>query len=354
MRTTSKEESTKVSMYDFKIGEDMSLDDLDKTEHDTTPPPRFTEPQLVAKLEELGIGRPSTYAQIVTVNQTRGYVQKKGKALVPTWKGMQVARILGTKTPEFVDYGYTARMEDQLDEISAGKTSKSDFLNDVWAGKDGVNTKVNSLRNNVDWNEINGLSTISLPSGYQVKVNRNGAWLEDPNGEKTKEGWLKGVKLDDDVLIGDDPLNEEQCKELLSRSSIEGPRELGVLADGPYKGWTITVRDGKYGPYAQAVKISKNGKPAKGVRPVNQSLDKDADLAKVTFDDVAPLFADVKLPRQLGDGYFTGIGKRGPWLGFKKTPRGRAKFVSLPDGEDPRALKLDRAKEVWSDKSGKR
>lgn len=334
---------------EFKVGEPMDLDSVKPESHETTPPPRFTEPQLVAKLEDLGIGRPSTYAQIVTVNQTRGYVQKKGKALVPTWRGMQVARILGAKTPSFVDYGYTARMEDQLDEISQGKVTKTDFLKRAWDGKDGVDTKVNGLRKNVDWSEINGLSTIRLPSGYQVRVSRNGAWLEDPNGERTPEGWLRGVKLDDDVLVGDDPLNAEQCKELLQHAN--GPKELGTLEEGPYKEWRVTIRDGRYGPYAQAVRIGRNGKPSRKDKPVNQSLPSGLDPEKATMDDVKPLFADIKLPRQLGEGYFTGIGKRGPWIGFKRTPRGRARFVGLDDNENPRTITLEKAKEIWSAKA---
>jgi topoisomerase IA-like protein len=113
----------------------------------------------------------------------------------------------------------------------------------------------------------------------------------------------------------------------------------------------VTARNGKYGSYVQAVRIHKDGSPVKSAKPVNMTLPKDGGLTEdtVTLQDAEQMFSEVKLPRQLGDGFFTGIGKRGAWLGHKNAPRGRAVFISLPDGEDPRALSPDRAKEIWDD-----
>lgn len=334
---------------DVREGDEAVLRSIDVKDHTTAPPARFTEPQLVARLEELGIGRPSTYANIVTVNQDRGYVQKNRGALAPTWQGIKVAQLLEAKTPDFVSYDYTAGMEEKLDEIASGALSKNTFLTEAWAGEDGVDAKVNGLSEHVDWDEINEIVTVSLPSGYQVRVNRAGAWLEDPNSPVDGNGYRKGAKIDDALLLEEDGLDAETCRALLDKvASAEGPRKLGIIPDGPYKGWQVTLRDGKFGPYAQAVKLGRTGKPSKGSKPVNQSLSEGSDLASMTLEDVMPLFMEVKLPRTLDAHFFVGIGKRGPWIGWKKTAKSRrAQFKSLPEGYDPRTVTLDEVRRIW-------
>ena len=362
---------------EFKVGDECELSALEKTAHETQPPARFTEPQLVAKLEELGIGRPSTYANLVTVNQKRGYVRKNGKAMVPTWTGFKVAQILEGKIPSYVDYGFTASMEEDLDEIADGSLSRNDFLDDVWLAPDGIDGRVNGLVKKVDWDEINTLSEIHLRGGFVVRVNRSGAWLEDPSGEKNESGYAKSVKLDDSILSDLDALSPDACRKLLDEAKTPTSRVLGVLAGGPYAGWQVTARNGKYGPYVQAVKLHRDGTPVKSSKPVNMTLaepnghggntdasgnnddgngDDNGDTEvrvlnedTVTLEDAEELFSQVKLPRQLCDGLFTGIGKRGPWLGHKNTSRGRAVFISLPEDEDPRTLAPERAAEIWSD-----
>lgn len=328
-------------------GQAVKLVDWKSQSHSTMPPARFTEPQLVAKLEELGIGRPSTYANIVTVNQDRGYVQKHGGALAPTWQGMKVAQLLEAKVPQFVSYGYTADMEGQLDDIASGDLPKNRFLESAWAGPDGVDAKVNGLT--VDWDDVNTVTSIHLPSGYQVRVNKHGAWLEDPGSPVDGNGYRKGVKIDDKALLEEDGLNSDACASMLrDAAGSEGPRVLGVVPDGPYKGWQVSVRSGRFGPYAQAVKLGRTGKPVKGSKPVNQSLGADAALESLSFDDVLPLFMEVKLPRNLDSHFFVGIGKRGPWMGYRKTAKSRkAQFKGLPDGYDPRTVTLEEVKALW-------
>ena len=336
---------------DIRKGDEAKLSSLSAREHTTTPPSRFTEPQLVAKLEELGIGRPSTYANIVTVNQDRGYVQKNRGVLAPTWQGMKVAQLLEAKTPSFVSYDYTAGMEERLDKIAEGSLPKTTFLREAWAGDDGVDAKVNGLQSHVDWDEINGITTIKLPSGYQVRVNKAGAWLEDPESDVDENGYRKGAKLDDSILFEEDGLSVEACREMLDKvSASEGPRVLGVLPEGAYKGWQVTLRDGKYGPYAQAVKLGKTGNPVKGAKPVNQGLPEGVDLSEVSLDDVLPLFVEVKLPRTLDSHFFVGVGKRGPWIGWKKTAKSRrAQSKSLPEGYDPRTVTLAEVQKIWGE-----
>jgi DNA topoisomerase-1 len=333
--------------YDFKVGEECVISNASPQTHTTTPPPRYTEPQLVAKMEELGIGRPSTYANLVTVNQKRGYVQKKGKAMVPTWTGMKVAQILDATMPDFIDYGFTAHMEDQLDDIASGKITLKEFLDTAWKGSDGIDRKVNGLAKNINWDEVNTLSEIHLNGGYVVRVNKAGAWLEDPSGQKNDDGYVKSVRLDDDALTSEDALSPNACKKLLADAKPIVNHVLGVLSDGPYAGYQLTAKSGKYGAYVQAVKLNTKGAPVKSAKPVNMTIPDGYDENTITFDAASKLFSEIKLPRQIGEGYFTGIGKRGPWIGFKKTPKGRAQFISLPDGNDPRTITLDDVKTIW-------
>jgi DNA topoisomerase-1 len=337
--------------YDYQIGEDMDLSKAHADEHETAPPPRFTEPQLVAKMEELGIGRPSTYANLVTVNQKRGYVQKKGKAMAPTWSGMKVAQILEAKIPEFVDYQFTANMESDLDAIGSGQLPRNQFLDDTWKGASGVDDRVNGLMKSIDWDEINDLSVIHLQGGYDVKVSKNGAYLMDPSGEKDEHGYVKSVRLDDDILLDEDGLTPERCAELLAHRKESVERVLGTVPEGDYAGWKMIARDGRYGAYVQLLKVNKKtGDPVKSAKPKNVTIPENlqADETTITYDQAMTLIDN--MPRQLGEGFFTGVGKRGAWLGWKKTSKGRASFTPLPEGYQQKTLTLDEAKTIWEKK----
>lgn len=357
---TEDDEETNELSAKVEVGDGAKLKKLASLEHSTTPPARFTEPQLVAKLEELGIGRPSTYASIVTVNQTRGYVKKKGQQLYPTWTGIKVAQYLEGKVPAFVAYEATAQMEDELDKIEQGQLSKLAFLKSEWAK---IQTDVAPLKANIDWAEVERLSTIDLHNGYAVRVNSFGAWLEDLSVPLDDKGRRKGVKLSDDENVAEHDFSDPAvCKALYeaSQNRVEA-RELGVLTSGTYAGWTVTARDGKYGAYVQALPpetvaaYAKGEKaPAKAPKAINHGLPEGAELATVELKDVEALFAEVKLPRTLSDNFFVGIGKRGAWLGQKASAKSKkATFVSLPDGMDPRTITLDEAKQVWEDHNKK-
>lgn len=337
---------------DIHRGDEARLDDTRTSMHRTTPPARFTEPQLVAELEHRGIGRPATYSQIVMVNQERGYVAKHGKQLYPTFKGMQVAQILETMLPGFVDYDYTAHMEQHLDEIEQGKVKRNQWLSEAWNGPNGINTIITPLMNNVDWNLINKASTITINDGYEVRNNRGGAWLQRTNDGGT--GNVPSVRVDDDMLSNGVP-DTDALEELMTHatSAADGPNVLGRLESGPYAGWEISVRDGRNGEYIMARKLTRNGTPAKSTRPVFKSLPDDKDGSTITMKDVEPLFNEVALPRYLDDHFFTGIGKRGAYIGWKKTPKGRARFISMPDTMDPRTITLDEASAYWEENKPK-
>ena len=330
-----------------KTGDNAKPISMKATEHKTTPPARYTEPQLVAKLEELGIGRPATYAQIVSVNKERDYVNKKNKALYPTWRGMQVAQLLEAKIPDFIAYAYTADMETYLDDINTGKLGRVDFLKARWKE---IDSKVNNLASNIDYNEINMLSTIQLNNGYHVECTKFGFKLVDENGIPDATGKLPSVKLDGDELY--DGMDADRCKQLMTAGKQAfHPRVLGVLQDGAYAGYQVTLRDGKYGKYAQAIKLNKNGEPVKTAKPVNMTIPDSMDAVNATLDDVSALFMEVKLPRRFPDGLFVGEGKKGAYIGFSKgkTRRAKATFVSLQDGVDPRTVSHDDVKKYYDE-----
>jgi DNA topoisomerase-1 len=331
---------------DLVKGTHVTLNALSKNEHKTTPPPRFTEVKLVSVLDEKGIGRPSTFASIVSVIQERGYVRKvSGQQLAPTPLGFAVTGLLTNKFPEYTAYEYTSEMEEELELIGEGKKTREGFLKDFWEGKEGFESFVSSLRTNVDWEEIRGLTSTPLGNGYTITYGRNGAFLQDDNGVKNEKGYLPSAKLDEDVLV-EDLLDPEVCKKLLADAKKgSNVRELGVLEDGPYKGWVVTVRDGKFGPFFQGSPPAKNKS-----KPINHALPEGENLDTVSFEVAKQLFSEVKLPRTLSPKFFVGIGKKKTaYIGYKATPKSRkAVFKSLPEEYDPRVVTLAEVETIWN------
>lgn len=342
----------------LKPGTDTTLEKLSNEEHKTTPPGRFSEPSLVGMLESKGIGRPSTFSSIVSLIQDRGYVAKKGGQLYPTALGFAVARLLSAKFPTFTDYSYTAQMETDLEDIAEGKQTREGFLSAFWNGKDGFESVLATLSGNIDFDELEQYSVIDLHNGYTVKVGRFGTFLQDSNGEPNEKGYLPSARLEDNADVWD-YRDAEKCAELIANASNRvDARELGVLSEGEYEGYTLWVRDGKFGPYLQAlhpkhVKLLEEGKKptASTPKPVNQSLPEEFSIESVELEQVKHLFDEIKLPRTLSPNFFVGIGARGPWLGYKSNPKARrAIFVGLPDDLDPRTMTPEDAERVWQEK----
>lgn len=334
-----------MNIKDFVIGSSVELESLSQDEHKTQPPARYSETSLISALEKLNIGRPSTFASIVSVIQERGYAMKVKGRLVPTFKGFAVARILDDAFTEYVDYGYTGQMEDKLDEIGHGEVKREEFLKDFWRGGDGFENVIEEKKKNIDWDNIRELSTIDLGNGYSVNYSKNGVFLQDNNAPLNDKGFKPSVKLDDDTNI-DDILDSETCAKLVESLKDKGlDRELGELTDGAYAGRTVWLKYGKFGPYLQAISSKKSEKP------VNQSIsEEDYDLAKIELKDVVDKFSEVKLPRNLSPNYFVGIGKRGAYIGYKKTAKSRkAQFKSLPEEYDPRTVSLEEVEKVWNE-----
>lgn len=280
--------------------------------HETTPPPRYTEASLVKTLEEKGIGRPSTYASTISTIIDRGYVNRKGQALVPTWLAFSVVRLLEENLPALVDYDFTADMEQDLDEIAAGTENPVEYLADFYrggAGKSGLREQVGSL-GDIDARAVN---TIEIGDGIAVRVGRYGPYLE----ESAPDG-AEGRRASVPPSVTPDELTVEKAREILA-ATIQTDRSLG---QDPATGYEIVVKDGRFGPYVSevipedAVAYTPTGKISKvKPKPRTASLLSKMDPNSVTLEQALALLS---LPRELGEsaGELVTVhnGRYGPYL----------------------------------------
>lgn len=256
--------------------------------HETQPPARYTEASLVRRLEELGVGRPSTYASIISTIQDRGYVWTKGTALIPSFKAFAVVGLLEKHFTDLVDYAFTARMEDDLDAIASGNESAVPWLKRFYFGTPGQAEKMldSGLRQLVAdrLSEIDARAINTLPLGVDaegrevvVRVGRFGAYLQ--RGETT-------ASIPDD--LPPDALTMERAAELLAQPS--GDRELGT---DPETGLKVWAKTGRFGSYVQL------GEPEKGSKekPRTCSLMQHMSVDTITLDDALRLLS---LPRTVG------------------------------------------------------
>jgi len=297
-------------------GDAVTLLALEAQGHETNPPARYTEATLVRTLEELGIGRPSTYASILGTILDRGYVFKKGTALVPSFLAFAVVGLLEAHFGRLVDYDFTARMEDDLDRIAAGDEHRVEWLGRFYFGVDGdgLHQLVSDL-GGIDAREV---SSIEIGDGIMLRVGRYGPYLER-DGER--------ANVPDDTVP--DELTVERAAELLSAPS--GDRPLGV---DPSTGLEVVARTGRYGPYVTEV-LPEDSKE----KPRTASLFKSMSPETVTLDDALSLLS---LPRVVGvaeDGeeITARNGRYGPYVQKGKESR------SLETEEQLLTLTLDEA-----------
>ncbi len=250
---------------------------LEAQGHETTPPARFTEPTLVKALEDRGIGRPSTYASIISTILDRGYVFKKGSALVPTFLAFAVTRLLEQHYGRLVDYDFTARMEDDLDRIAAGQEERVAWLSRFYRGEGqepGLRTLVTEHLDEIDARSVN---SIAIPgSDVIVRVGRYGPYLE-------RDGRRATLASD----VAPDELTSERAEELLAQGSDE--RELGR---DPESGNAILLRAGRYGPY-----VTEELPESSSEKPRTASLFGSMSPETVTLEDALRLLS---LPRVVG------------------------------------------------------
>jgi DNA topoisomerase-1 len=274
-------------------GDALDATALEPEGHSTSPPARYTEASLVKALEERGIGRPSTYATIMGTIVDRGYVRRQGQALVPEFVAFAAVGLLEQHFPRLVDYEFTARMEDDLDEIAGGDESRSQWLRRFYFGEGdaaGLKALVEEHLGEIDAREVN---TIEIPgSDIVVRVGRYGPYLERGDQRQT---------LPPD--LAPDELSPARAEELLAQGRQE--HELGT---DPETGRTIVVRAGRFGPYVTEIVDD-------GEKPRTASLLKTMSPETVTLEDALRLLT---LPRTIGqvDGedVVAANGRYGPYV----------------------------------------
>ncbi|VAZ86257.1 DNA topoisomerase 1 [Mycobacterium persicum] len=341
-------------------GQRLAAVELTPDGHATNPPPRYTEASLVKALEELGIGRPSTYSSIIKTIQDRGYVHKKGSALVPSWVAFAVTGLLEQHFGRLVDYDFTAAMEDELDAIAAGTERRTNWLNNFYFGGEhggadsvarsgGLKKLVGINLEGIDAREVNSIKLFDDAEGrpVYVRVGKNGPYLErtvtGDNGEPTPQR----ANLDDSLTP--DELTLEVAEQLFAT-----PQEGRVLGVDPVTGHEIVAKDGRYGPYVTEVlpePAAESGEPAKkakkstAVKPRTGSLLRSMDLQTVTLEDALKLLS---LPRVVGVDPESGEeitaqnGRYGPYLKRGKDSR------SLATEDQIFTITLDEALKIYA------
>ena len=301
-------------------GDRLGLEHLEPAGHETSPPARFTEASLVKRLEELGVGRPSTYASIMNTIQDRGYVWKRGTALVPTFTAFSVVRLLEQHFSDLVDYTFTARMEDELDNIATGDEDVQPWLRRFYFGAEvpapadqvapsggkaavaeapGLKAMVSDRLGLIDAREVNSVAigTDGSGAGIVARVGRFGPYVERGPQRATIPG-----------EIPPDELTVEAALEL-----IDKPSDDRVLGDDPDTGLPVIARAGRFGPYVQVGTAEDTGKK----KPKTASLLRSMTLDGIELADALKLLT---LPRTVGTDPADGTpitaqnGRYGPYI----------------------------------------
>ncbi len=334
-------------------GQALTVAELEAKGHDTTPPPRYTEASLVKALEELGIGRPSTYASIISTIIDRGYVTPRGQALVPNWIAFSVVRLLEDHFSELVEYDFTAEMEDDLDKIANGEADRVDWLNQFYFGG-GEHAGLREIVDNLGDIDARAVNSIRIDEGVTLRVGKYGPYLEVEDGSESPR------RVNVPEGLAPDELTAEKARELIEAPVVTDR----VLGENPATGKTIVVKDGRYGPYvtelepeSDAVVDTATGevleeKPKKKAakktaapKPRTASLFKTMDVATVDLETALKL---LDLPRTVGEDPETGEpitaqnGRYGPYL--KKGTDSR----SLESEEQIFTIELPAALEIFA------
>ena len=257
--------------------------------HETSPPPRYTEASLVKKLEEEGIGRPSTYAATVTTIQRRGYVTRQGKALVPSFTAFAVTRLMRDHFADYVDVSFTAELEEVLDSIANGERDWLDFIRTFYRGDrkhKGLEHLVEDKGRAIEYPVIEVGPDPETGQAIRVRIGRYGPFLQ--MGESSEDG--PRASLPDDLAPAD--LNVEKAVALL-KAKAQGPQSLGT---DPQTGLPVYVLFGRFGAYVQ---LGETPADAGAEKPRRASLDRGQTPDTITLDEALKLLS---LPRTLGAG----------------------------------------------------
>lgn len=320
--TKDEEDEESGKLPSLSEGSSVDIKESTAKSHQTQPPARYTEASLVKALEEKGIGRPSTYASIISTIIGKGYVVKQGSALVPEWIAFTITRFLEENFDHLVDYEFTAKMEEDLDRIALGELDRSSWLKDFYFGDDGLRATVESLSDS----DPRAINSFDLGEGITLRTGKYGAYLEIGSGEERR---IVNIPIG----LTPDQLTTEKAVELVNAPEIKDR----VLGPDPDTGFDIVVKNGRYGPY---VAIADEG----AEKPKTASLFKSMSPETVTYEEALKLLA---LPREVGIDPETQVmitaqnGKFGPYL-----KRG-ADSRSLEREEQILEITLDEAIEIY-------
>jgi DNA topoisomerase-1 len=337
------EDSSDKRLPAMSEGQKVKVNELLTEGHETKPPARYTEPTLVKKLEELGIGRPSTFASIIQTIQDRGYVMKRGRALVPTFLAFSVVGLLEQHFSKLIDYEFTASMEEDLDKIASGEAERIDWLRNFYYGHDGM-PGLNELAADLGVIDAQQINTMKLSDDIEIRVGRYGAYVQQGQGDDRKFANIPEGTAPDEM-------NLAYAIELLAKPS--GERELGI---DPETGFPIIAKSGRYGAYVteilpepEPVINPKTGKPKRIKKddlpkPKTASLFSTMDLNTITYEDALKLLS---LPRVLGtnsagEEITVQNGRYGPYLKAGTDSR------TLTSEDQIFKITLDEALEIYS------
>jgi DNA topoisomerase-1 len=313
---------------EMSAGERLTKRKIDASQHFTEPPPRYSEASLVKRMEELGIGRPSTYASILQVLKDRGYVRIDKKRLVPEDKGRVLTAFLESFFARYVEYDFTAGLEEQLDRISNNEMAWRDLLRDFWREFTAAVGDIKELR---VAEVVDALDEMLAP--HLFPPGEDGS---DPRKCPSCETGRLSLKLGKfGGFIG--CTNYPECRYTRQLASGNGAAPEGgikKLGDDPATGLEVTLRTGRFGPYLQLGEASEGEKPKRAGLPKGMSVD-DVDLDRA--------LALLSLPREVGrhpgDGepIMAGVGRFGPYVQHGKT------YANLTAGDDVLGVGLNRA-----------
>jgi DNA topoisomerase I len=321
----------------MSAGEPLSKREINATQHFTEPPPRYSEASLVKRMEELGIGRPSTYAAILAVLKDRGYVRLERKRLIPEDKGRLVVAFLESFFAHYVEYDFTAALEEQLDRVSNSEVPWRELLRDFWRDFAGAVEEIRDLKIG---DVLNALEELLGPHIFPPRQDGG-----DPRQCPTCGAGRLSLRLGRfGAFIGCSNYPECRFTRALTASGNGSETDVKLLGEDPDTGLGVTLRTGRFGPYVQL------GEAQNGEKPKRSALPKGLAPDQLDLDHALGL---LKLPREVGkhpetgEPIIAGIGRFGPYVRHEKT------YAGLEQGDDVLHIGLNRAVTLLAERQAK-